>query len=411
MTQLWYRFVEDIKMRQFSVSDTPSRYFVETGCTVEGPFLAFLERYGLEICGLPITNRLVEYGLHTQYFQRLALEELLPGEVRVKALGSELLRLRQDHPVIAAERMTSGASDKAFNPPTFALGRLVGQLSQHPTARYPSRPIDQIRHLIIHHTGVPASVGAEVIAGYHVTDLNWPGIGYHFVIDAEGRIQQTNPLTAVSFHARQFNTSGVGIALLGNFTNAVPPTAQLEAAALLCAWLGRELNLSMDAIKGHRELVAVTCPGEQWLQGAAWKYDLLARVRHHQNGGAEVAPTTPSAPESPVAAPEPMSPASPAVVTGAGFAATAATPWWAPPAVAEPAAPVTPTPVAPPPVTVPQNEVTSPAAEVAPAPTTEAVVVSDVAEMATTPDASPDTTTEDEDVPYYPRPRRGKIVF
>ena len=254
-----------------------SRYFPETGCLVEGAFLHFFDRYGVDLCGLPISNRVLDAGIPTQYFQRLALEEPTPGQVRLKALGDEVLRLRQGQPTPAGPTPAL-PSNRLLGPVPFALVNQTDRLPQHPTARYPSRPLEYIRHLIIHHTGVPASVGPEVIAGYHVTDLNWPGIGYHFVVDATGQVYQTNALTTAAYHARQFNASGVGIALLGNFSQAVPPAAQLDGVAELCAWLLRGLDLPLDAVKGHRELIAVTCPGDYWLQGPAWKESLMARV-------------------------------------------------------------------------------------------------------------------------------------
>ncbi|MCW5853788.1 MAG: N-acetylmuramoyl-L-alanine amidase [Anaerolineae bacterium] len=276
------------------VGDQPtSRYFPETGCLVEGAFLNFFDHYGVDLCGLPLSNRVVEAGIPTQYFQRLALEEPAPGQVRLKAIGDEVLRLRQDQ--LAPPGPTSPlASNRLLGPVPFGLINQTDRLPRHPTARYPTRPLEYIRHLIIHHTGVPASVGPEVIAGYHVTDLNWPGIGYHFVVDAAGQVYQTNALTTAAYHARQFNGSGVGIALLGNFTQAVPPAAQLDAVAELCAWLLRGLDLPPDAIKGHREMIAVTCPGEYWLQGPHWKASLVGRVARLLRGEpmAEPAPIT-----------------------------------------------------------------------------------------------------------------------
>lgn len=267
-----------------SAGDQPtSRYFPETGCLVEGSFLDFFDRYGVDLCGLPITNRVVESGIPTQYFQRLALEEPAPGQVRLKTLGDEVLRLRQDRPAPHGPTPVL-ASNRLLGPVPFALINQTDRLPQHPTARYPSRPLEYIRHLIIHHTGVPASVGPEVIAGYHVTDLNWPAIGYHFVVDATGQVYQTNALTTAAYHARQFNGSGVGIALLGNFSHAVPPAAQLDATAELCAWLLSGLDLPLDAIKGHRELIAVTCPGEYWLQGPNWRASLVGRVARRLRG-------------------------------------------------------------------------------------------------------------------------------
>ncbi len=284
---------------------TTGRFFPETGCTVDGAFLAFLDHYGLVMCGLPLTDRLNENGVSTQYFERLALTEPTPGQVQLKALGSELLALREASGGAARVASPPAPADHAVAPPSFPLLNQVWRLPRHASARYSRRSLADIRHLIIHHTGVPASVGAEIIAGYHVTDLNWPGIGYHFVIDPEGRIAQTNALTTVANHARQYNLSGVGIALQGNFEQATPTAAQLDATALVCAWLERELGLSPDCIKGHRELVAVTCPGDLWLQGPRWRDDLVTRVAHVLNGGTLPMPEPPRHMEAVAVAVEP----------------------------------------------------------------------------------------------------------
>lgn len=260
-----------------SASNVDRRYFPETGCTVEGAFLDFLQKYGIDFCGLPLTDSFLDGGAPTQYFQRLALEEASPGQLRLKAIGAEVIHLREQ---LRQEKLAPLAqpSGIVLAVPPFELVNRVGSLPRHATLRYASRPLDYIRQLVIHHTGAPTSVGAEQIAGYHVTTLGWPAIGYHFIIDQDGRVCQTNALATISHHARQYNGSGVGIALTGNLDHVAPPSAQLDGAAVLCAWLLRELNLPIESIKGHQELVSVTCPGDQWLEGARWKFALMDRV-------------------------------------------------------------------------------------------------------------------------------------
>ena len=259
------------------VPDIQSRYFPETGCTVEGAFLDFLQQYGIDFCGLPLTDSFLDAGVSTQYFQRLALEEPSPGQLRPKAIGAEVLHLREQ---VRTEKqaLLPQPSGIVLGIPSFELVNQVGSLPRHATARYPSRPLDHIRQLVIHHTGAPPDVGVEQIAGYHVTTLGWPAIGYHFVIDTDGGVAQTNALATISHHARQYNGSGVGIALVGNFAHSAPSLEQLDGAALLCAWLLRELSLPIESIKGHQELVNVACPGDQWLEGARWKFALMDRV-------------------------------------------------------------------------------------------------------------------------------------
>ena len=203
----------------------------------------------------------------TQYFERVALESPAPGEVRLKSLGQAVLHLRernrQPHPMVVRPLII----DRVYDLPC------------HAQRRYETRALARIQQLVIHHTATEPSVGIEAIARKHVDELGWPGIGYHFTIDADGQIYQTNHLTTVSFHARQANPTTVGIAFCGNFDEAVPTDAQLESGGRLCAYLLRELSLPLENIRGHRVFVSTECPGRNWAEGAVWRDALMERVR------------------------------------------------------------------------------------------------------------------------------------
>lgn len=244
------------------------RFFEETGYTVRGDFLVFWERFGEGIFGPPITEVFEEDGATAQYFERVALMSPAPGEVQLKPLGRERLDSREGahrpgRPMIVRPSIIDHVYD----------------LLRHPERRYETRPLARIRQLVIHHTAADPSIGIEDIAKKHVDDLGWPGIGYHFVIDADGQICQTNDLTTVSFHARQANPTTVGIALCGNFNDAVPTDAQLESGGRLCAYLLRELSLPLENVRGHRALVSTECPGRNWAEGAAWRDALMEQIQ------------------------------------------------------------------------------------------------------------------------------------
>jgi len=159
---------------------------------------------------------------------------------------------------------------------------VADSLNKHPTKQYATRRLEAIEHIVIHHSAITPTVGAQRIAEYHVNNLDWPGIGYHFVVDDQGIIYRTNPLETVSYHAGNINRSGAGVCFLGNFTDDVPTSAQLESGGKLVAWLVQELKLTNDEIKGHKEFMNTQCPGKQWLQGQQWKRMLLARVEATQ---------------------------------------------------------------------------------------------------------------------------------
>ncbi len=149
-------------------------------------------------------------------------------------------------------------------------------LAQHASKRYPTRTRTAIRRIIIHHTATPASVSVQRIADYQVNNRDLAGITYHFCLDAQGTIFQTQPLEVVSTHAGNHSRDSVGVCLIGNFTDTPPPQNQLDATAALLAQLVTQLNLSVDQIFGYSELVVTGSPGATW---PTWKEPLLAQVR------------------------------------------------------------------------------------------------------------------------------------
>ena len=140
---------------------------------------------------------------------------------------------------------------------------VVDQLPKHETLRYDTRTLDQITHLAIHHSAVRAEVTAEQIATYHVSQ-DWPGIGYHYYIEPDGTIYQTNRLETISYNVYDHNHYLVGICIAGTFNDAVPTAAQIEKLGSLVAWLMQKLNIKFENVLGHREFpeTATECPGQ-----------------------------------------------------------------------------------------------------------------------------------------------------
>ena len=100
-------------------------------------------------------------------------------------------------------------------------------------------------------------------------------------MDGDGVSYWTQPLEAVlpQTQVESVNLTGVAVALAGNFSKTVPSDAQLQEAAEVIAWLLYELNLPAERVVGRSEVEpGVVSPGAQWLQGAVFKDDLMARV-------------------------------------------------------------------------------------------------------------------------------------
>jgi hypothetical protein len=280
------------------------------GYTVQGSFLDFFNQMGDLILGQPISDEVIEGGLKTQYFEKVVLQQDQTGAVTLKDAGTEVRSLRQvvgdtQNEVQALQlqlqelqekmyamhagvgRPTDSAAAGPQQQPVTEIVRptwknIIYTLPKHSSRSYEQREIGTIKHLVINHSAVPTTVPVEDIARFHVRNMDWPGVGYHFYIDGQGRIFKTNELTTTCYHVQKWDPISVGICVGGNFTRAVPNDAQLKSTAHLCAWLLQELGLTIDAIKGKKEFIDTQSPGHQWLTGQMWKHMLLSEVQQAQ---------------------------------------------------------------------------------------------------------------------------------
>lgn len=165
----------------------------------------------------------------------------------------------------------------------------TSDLLQHPTARYGPRA-SKITHLIIHHTETPKVYPLANLASWFVNHYDWPGMAYHYVIAADGTINQCQPDEIHSYHAEDANGYSVAISLIGSFMptykdkpqsaeDRLPTPAQLRSAAHLAAWLMQKYNIALENVKGHQEVNNTQCPGDFWTDGPAWKSDLHTQIK------------------------------------------------------------------------------------------------------------------------------------
>jgi N-acetyl-anhydromuramyl-L-alanine amidase AmpD len=141
------------------------------------------------------------------------------------------------------------------------------------------------RGLVIHHSATPGRregklVTLDELAAYH-EKRGWGlryqehvyHIGYHFVILADGTVQEGRPPWMPGAHAQGHNDM-LGVCLVGDFSKGrQPTTAQLDAAVALVRKLCRRYHLSPEQIHRHGDLNSTLCPGESF----PWE-DFLDRV-------------------------------------------------------------------------------------------------------------------------------------
>lgn len=148
--------------------------------------------------------------------------------------------------------------------------------------RWPLSYSNEVKLLVVHHTalkvtGDPRS-GAERVRAlykYHAESRGWGDVGYHYLIDEEGKIYEGRQggKNVVGGHAYCNNVGTIGVALLGNFDLEAPTAAQTTALQTLLIRLADDYNLNLNQpttfhgktfvspIVGHDDLVATGCPG------------------------------------------------------------------------------------------------------------------------------------------------------
>ncbi|MBP3952196.1 N-acetylmuramoyl-L-alanine amidase [Bacillus suaedae] len=131
-------------------------------------------------------------------------------------------------------------------------------LASSSSRSYRRRAKSSIRNIAIHHSAT-TSGSAEAFARYHVNELGWPGIGYHYVVDKDGSISLCHDVEVVSYHVGNSNSYAVGICMVGDFRTQTLGEEQRQATLDLTRSLMSELNIPIDNVWGHMEF-----PGYEW---------------------------------------------------------------------------------------------------------------------------------------------------
>jgi N-acetylmuramoyl-L-alanine amidase len=125
-------------------------------------------------------------------------------------------------------------------------------------------------HIIIHHTGAEEK-DADQVRRYHLS-LGWRDVGYHYVVERDGRVVQGRGLDLVGAHckASSMNYKGIGIAVIGNLQNHSILPAQEKAVVQLAGDLMGRFAIPLSNVMGHNEVpgAATACPGRHFSMGS-----------------------------------------------------------------------------------------------------------------------------------------------
>lgn len=91
----------------------------------------------------------------------------------------------------------------------------------------------------------------------------WGDIGYHYVIDRNGRLWEGRPIGWQGAHVKDQNPGNIGVMCMGNFDRQAPSHAQLVTLNRQLGWLMRTHRVGLTAVRTHQEWpgAATACPG------------------------------------------------------------------------------------------------------------------------------------------------------
>ena len=130
-----------------------------------------------------------------------------------------------------------------------------------------------ITDLIIHCTATrsewwktrSATHKVNEVRKWHMKDNGWSDIGYHFLIDRDGKVVEGRPLERSGAHTKGHNKSSIGIALFGGhggsendqFGDHFTPAQEAALRALIDRLQSQFGSLK---VSGHNQYAAKACP-------------------------------------------------------------------------------------------------------------------------------------------------------
>lgn len=139
-----------------------------------------------------------------------------------------------------------------------------------PRQWYPPHKSHRWTDIVVHHSATIQ--GSASFFDQAHRNRGWDELGYHFVIgngngSADGLVEVGSRWYKQKHGAhcktpsQHYNQHGIGICLVGDFTNHRPSPEQMASLHKLLAFLMEEFDIPANRIYGHGELGSTQCPG------------------------------------------------------------------------------------------------------------------------------------------------------
>jgi hypothetical protein len=126
-----------------------------------------------------------------------------------------------------------------------------------------------ISRITVHHDAIPStsirsqSDAARRMESVRMSHLRngWADIGYHYVIDPQGRVWEGRPLSWQGAHVQDNNPGNLGIMVMGNFDQHRPTSEAMSTIDGFVASQARRYGLPASRVFTHQEIKPTACPG------------------------------------------------------------------------------------------------------------------------------------------------------
>lgn len=185
----------------------------------------------------------------------------------------------------------STAAGASLNAPPIATRSAWGARSAKGSATIDN----QLKLAVVHHSATPNGYTADQvpsilrsIQAFHIDGRGWDDIAYNFIVDRFGRMWEgrgSADQLVRGAHAAGFNTSTVGVMVLGDYGSLAPTDAQLDSVGELISWKFANYGIdpatsvaytsggstsipegrvvTLPRVVGHRDIGSTSCPGNE----------------------------------------------------------------------------------------------------------------------------------------------------
>jgi hypothetical protein len=132
-----------------------------------------------------------------------------------------------------------------------------------------ANPMGRVERITIHHDAINSSdVTSQSAATRRLNSIrqghlqrDFADIGYHFIVDPQGKIWEGRPLRFQGAHVKDQNERNMGVMVMGNFMEQRPTPAALAALDAFVASQMHRFAIPLSRVKTHKELAPTECPG------------------------------------------------------------------------------------------------------------------------------------------------------